>query len=107
MVASSYLGLQASLGALGGSGGTFVIFIPLGARLYFIPSDGSPFITGGITILTGTVDSGPVEGETYGYAGLGFEYRSGGGFVFRGTAYGLFAEGEFIIWPGLYVGYAF
>lgn len=105
-MASPSLGLQASLAALGGSEAA-IVFIPLGGKLYFVPKDGSPFVTGGIVILTGTSDSGPIDSATYGYAGLGFEYRSIGGFLFRGTAYGLFAGGEFIIWPGLHIGYAF
>ncbi len=100
------LGLQAGLAALGTTG-TAVVILPLGGKLYFVPKNGSPFITGGIVILTGTVDSGPVESDTFGYAGLGFEYRSRSGFLFRGTAYSLFAGGEFFIWPGLHVGYAF
>lgn len=100
------LGLQASLAVLGGSDAA-VIFFPLGGKLYFVPKDGSPFITGGIVILTGISNSGPIDSATYGYAGLGFEFRSKGGLLFRGTAYGLFAGGEFFIWPGLHIGYGF
>lgn len=102
------LGVQAGLSALGGSvtDGT-VVFAPLGAKLYFVPKNGSPFVTGGVVLLTGTADSGPIESATYGYAGFGFEYRASGGFLFRGTAYGLIAGGEFFIWPGLHIGYAF
>ena len=102
------LGVQAGLSALGGSvTDATVVFVPLGAKLYFVPKNGSPFVTGGVVALTGSADSGPIESATYGYAGLGFEYRSGGGFLFRGTAYGLIAGGEFFIWPGLHIGYAF
>lgn len=102
------VGVQAGLSAVGGSmtDGT-VVFAPLGAKIYFVPKNGSPFITGGVVALTGTADSGPIESATYGYAGFGFEYRSSGGFLFRGTAYGLVAGGEFVIWPGLHIGYAF
>lgn len=100
------LGLQASLAVLGGSDAA-IVFIPLGGKLYFVPKDGSPFLTGGIVILTGSGDSGPIEGGAYGYAGLGFEFRSKGGLLFRGTAYGLFTGEGFIIWPGLHIGYAF
>ena len=102
------VGLQASLAALGGSAAdATIVFIPLGGKLYFVPKDGSPFLTGGIVVLTGSADSGPIESATYGYAGLGFEFRSTGGFLFRGTAYGLIAGGQFFIWPGLHIGYAF
>lgn len=107
MAVPPLLGLQASLGVLGTSEDV-VVFIPLGGKLYVIPNDASPFVTGGIVILTGTSGSGPLKNSTtYGYTGLGFEYRSEGGLLFRATAYGLFAEGEFLIWPGLYIGYAF
>ncbi len=102
------LGLQAGLAALGGSAtdGT-VVFLPIGGKFYFVPKDGSPFVTAGMVLLTGSSDSGPIESATYGYAGLGFEFRSKGGFLFRGTAYGLISGGEFFIWPGLHIGYAF
>ena len=79
----------------------------MGGKLYFVPKNGSPYLAGGIVVLTGSTDSGPIESATYGYAGFGFEYRSAGGFLFRGTAYGLIAGGEYFIWPGLHIGYAF
>jgi hypothetical protein len=102
------LGLQAGISALGGSAtDATVVFIPLGGKLYLAPKDASPFLTGGVVVLSGTSDSGPIDTRTYGYAGFGFEYRSIGGFLFRGTAYGLIAGGEFFIWPGLHIGYAF
>ena len=102
------VGLQAGLAVLGGSAtDATVVFVPLGGKLYFVPKSGSPFLTGGIVWLTGSADSGPIESATYGYAGLGFEYRSTGGFVFRFSAYGLIADGEYFIWPGLHFGYAF
>jgi hypothetical protein len=62
---------------------------------------------GVVVVATGSFDPGPIETDTFGYVGFGFEYRSTGGFLFRGTAYGLFADGEFVIWPGLHIGYAF
>lgn len=104
------LGLQAGLSALGGGSSddnVTVIFIPVGAKFYPIPKDGSPFLTGGLVLLTGTYDWQDTESTTYFYAGLGFEYRSNSGFLFRGTAYGLIIDGGFFIWPGLHVGYAF
>jgi len=101
-----FLGLQAGLGALGGSD-NLVAFAPLGGKVYVIPKDGSPFITGGIVILTDSADTDIIDSTTYGYAGLGFEYRLPGGFLFRASAYGLFTEGDYFIWPGLHIGYAF
>ncbi len=85
-----------------------VVFIPLGGKFYFAPKNASPFLTGGVVMVTGQFDSGPIDTDiAYGYAGFGFEYRSPAGFLFRGTAYGLFFDGEFVIWPGLHIGYAF
>jgi len=106
--------VEAGISAFGGGGdeeSTMIIFIPIGAKVYFIPKNGSPFVAGGINFVTATVDAGPFGEDsgstTFGYAGLGMEYRSPSGFIFRGTAYGLIAEGGFFIWPGLYIGYAF
>jgi len=107
-------GLEVGVSALGGStssgGNSTVVFVPLGAKMYVIPKDGSLFLTGGINIVTATFSDGPFSDTgsgTFGYAGLGFEFRSSGGFMIRGTAYGLFASGDYFIWPGLTVGYAF
>ena len=105
---TSAVGLQAGIAALGGSAvGATVVFVPVGVKLYLVPKNGSPFLTGGIVGLTGSADSGPIETATYGYAGLGFEYRAIGGFIFRFSAYALIASGEFFIWPGLTFGYAY
>ncbi len=107
------LGVEVGLSALGGGSAAdnaTIIFIPVGAKYYFVPKHGSPFLTGGVVIVSASVNSGPFGdsgSDTYFYTGLGFEYRSPGGFMFRGTAYGLIAGGGFFIWPGLYVGYAF
>ena len=112
-MANSSLGLQLGVGALGGGGddeSTLIVFIPAGAKFYVIPKNGSPFLTGGIVLVTASVESGPFsdsESDNYFYAGLGFEYRADGGFIFRGTAYGLIGGGSFFIWPGLHIGYAF
>ncbi|MGH7544753.1 MAG: hypothetical protein ACREKI_01060 [Gemmatimonadota bacterium] len=87
------------------------MFFPVNAKFYPIPKDGSLYVTGGAVLLTASSDAGPFGEEEaadfYGQVGLGFEFRSTGGFLIRGTAYGLFAEGEYFIWPGLSVGYAF
>ena len=109
----SRIGLEAGLGALGGGSdeeNTTVVFVPLGARFYLMPKEGSVFLTGGVVLITASFDSGPFdedESDSYGYVGAGMEYRSPGGLLFRGTAYGLLAGGGFFIWPGLSVGYAF
>ncbi len=109
------LGLDAGLAMYGGGGdgnSTFIAFIPFGAKVYLIPKSGSIYLTGGGVLLTASTDFGPVdEGDEYstiyGYAGLGFEHRAESGFVFRFTAYNMFIEGSYFIWPGLTLGYAF
>ena len=106
------LAIEAGFSALGGGGSedaTLIMFIPIGGKLYFVPKNGSPFIAGGINIVTATMDSGPFgddNTDSFFYLGLGFEYRSPAGFLFSGTAYGLVAGGTVFIWPGLHVGYA-
>jgi hypothetical protein len=111
MVSPSF-GLDLGLGALGGGGSGsdgLLVLIPFGARVYLIPKDGSLFLTGGGVIVSAAFDEGPFDSaaDAYGYVGLGFEFRSTGGFLFRGTAYGLIGGGGWFIWPGLTVGYAF
>ena len=107
------LGLEAGIGAIGGGSdddNTMVLFFPVGGKFYIIPKDGSLYVAAGGVFLNASTDTGPFddsESSAYGYAGLGFEYRSEGGLLFRGTAYGLIAGGGFWIWPGLTVGYAF
>ncbi|HSG27436.1 MAG TPA: hypothetical protein VLA34_03075 [Candidatus Krumholzibacterium sp.] len=108
-----YLGLEAGISAFGGGTGednTTILFFPLGGKFYFVNKDGSPFVTAGINIVSASFDSGPFddsESATFGYLGAGFEYRAEMGLLFRGAAYGLISEGNFFIWPGLYIGYAF
>lgn len=105
------VGLEAGIGALGGGTGednATVAFVPIGAKLYLIPKDGSLYLTGGFTIVSLGTNSGPFEDTgTYGYAGLGFEFRAETGFTFRGAAYGLFSGDGFFIWPGLTLAYSF
>ena len=106
-------GLEAGLGALGSGGasssGTSIVFIPVSAKIYLIPKDGTLYLTGGPVLVTASTSSGPFDNATdfYGNVGLGFEFRSPGGFLFRGTAYTLFAGGGYFIWPGITIGYAF
>jgi hypothetical protein len=107
------LGLEVGLGAIGGgssSENATIVFAPIGGKLYVIPKDGSLFLAAGAVLVSASVTDGPFSDsgtDSYGYAGLGFEFRSSGGFMFRGTAYGLFSGGEYFIWPGITIGYAF
>lgn len=108
------VGLEAGLGALGGgsaNSNTTLIFIPVGAKLYLIPRNTSVYLTAGAVFATAkTTDKGPFGGngsDAYGQVGIGFESRSSGGFLVRGTVYTLFYSGSYFIWPGLSVGFAF
>lgn len=105
------IGLEAGIGAfqerITGEGDV-VAFFPIGAKIYLAPRDDALFLSAGVTLMTESADAGSFEEtEGYGYAGIGYEYRRAGGFLLRGTVYGLFADGEFDVWPGLTVGYAF
>ncbi len=114
---TSILGIEAAASGLGsgsttGEGSASLLLGSLGGRLYFLPKrNASPFVTGGMVLINASTDSGPFGSDNatgdYGYTGLGFEFRSPAGFLFRGTAYGLVSEGGYFIWPGLTVGYAF
>jgi len=110
---NQHFALEGGISALGGGdsdGTATAIFFPVGAKAYLLPKNGSPFITGGIVFINASVDSGPFDesaSNSYTYAGLGFEFRAEGGFIFRGTAYALMNDGSFFIWPGLHIGYAF
>ena len=111
------LGLEIGLSALGGSSGdddlddtSSLVFVPFGAKFYLIPKNGSIFLAAGGVYLSGSTDTGPFDESddgTYAYAGLGFELRQPGGFLFRGQSYALMADGSFFIWPGLSLGFAF
>jgi hypothetical protein len=113
---SAHVGLEGAVSALGGGSttgdeGSTAVFGSLGARLYMLKKEGSPFVTAGGVLVSVSTDAGPLGDDdssaSYGYLGAGFEFRSRGGMLFRGTAYGLVADGGFFIWPGLTVGYAF
>jgi hypothetical protein len=102
------LGIELGVAGLGGSGGG-VIFFSGGARAYFSEKNASPCIAGGIVFLTDPTSKGPFSGSesvSWGYLGPGFEYRSAGGFLLRGTLYFLVRDG-FFVWPGVHLGIAF
>jgi len=113
---SPLVGLEASVAGLGsgstsGDGGSALVLGSVGGRLYFVRKNASPFATAGIVFANASTDSGPFSSNSssssYGYTGLGFEFRSPSGFVIRAALYGLIHSGDYIIWPGLTVGYAF
>lgn len=61
--------------------------VPLSAKLYLIPEDGTIYVTGGPVLVTAAVDAGP--------------------FGDAATEYSVLGSGEHFIWPGLTLGYAF
>ena len=101
-------GIELGASLLGGSGAS-VTFFSVGARAYLLKGNASPCIAGGVVIVSGSTDSGPFSSSatgSYGYIGPGFEFRSDGGFLLRGTLYFLVHDG-FLVWPGLQIGIAF
>jgi len=100
----SYLGAGASLDE-----SVSVFFLSGGARFYLLKKNTSPYLSGGVVWISADTDAGPFDGEgnLYGYISPGFEYRSSGGFVFRGGVYFLIIEGSFAVWPGISLGVAF
>ena len=107
-IVTEHFGIELGFSLLGGTGGS-VAFINVGGRLYFLPGNASPCIGGGIVLVTASTGSGPFSSDnsaSYGYIGPGFEYRSSGGFLFRGTVYFLVRDG-FFVWPGVQIGIAF
>ncbi len=109
MVAEPF-GVEVGASLLGGSGSESVTFFTFGGKFYFAQGNVSPYIGGGAVILTASTGSGPFDlsgSATLGYVTVGFEYRSEGGFVGRGGIYALIYNGEYGVWPGLTIGYAF
>lgn len=103
-----HFGIELGGSLLGGSSAS-VAFFSAGPRLYASEHNASPCLSGGFVFVSGSTGSGPFDNSTsasYGYIGPGFEYRSDGGFIFRGTVYFLIRDG-FFVWPGLQIGVAF
>lgn len=105
---SHNFGLELGLSILGGSNSS-VTFLTGGGRLYLSRRNAAPCIGFGVVFLTAPSSSGPFgrdNSTSYAYVGPGFEYRSTGGFLFRGTIYFLIRDG-FVVWPGAQLGVAF
>jgi hypothetical protein len=105
-------GLEFGVSLLGGgssNSSSTLLFFTGGGKVYFVQKNASPFIGGGLVVLTASTSTGPFDdssSSSYGYVGPGFEYRSDGGFLIRGMVNVLFSSG-FFVWPGLTVGIAF
>lgn len=112
MVAEPF-GIDLGISMLGGGSSgasSSLVFFTGGAKVYFIQKNASPYVGGGIVAVSTSTNYGPFgdsSSGSYGYVGPGFEFRSDGGFLFRGSVYALIAGGGFFIWPGLSFGIAF
>jgi hypothetical protein len=110
---SEPFGIELGVSVLGGGGSgssSSIVFFTGGGKFYFIQKNASPYIAGGFVALTASSSSGPFSSSgssSYGYVGPGFEYRSEGGFLARGSVYALLASGGFFVWPGVTIGIAF
>jgi hypothetical protein len=103
-----HFGVEGGMSILGGSESS-ILFFSGGVRLYATNRDASPCLTGGFVAVTASTHSGPFSADgsgAYFYIGPGFEYRSSGGFLIRGTLYFLIRDG-FFVWPGAQIGVAF
>jgi len=106
-------GLELGVSMLGGGSSessTSIVFFTVGGKIYFIQKNASPYIGGGIVSISASTSSGPFGDSgsgSYGYVTPGFEYRSEGGFLMRGSVYALITSDGFFVWPGLTVGVAF
>jgi hypothetical protein len=68
----------------------------------------SLYLSGGVTILFGSDDGvGELESETAGTVAVGYQFHSYGGFFVRPLFTTLFANDEFLIWPGITIGGSF
>lgn len=91
-------------------------FVPVYVNYYFMPEQGSAFLTGGVSVVlnSNTVSAfqtttGNLELPSSSVVptfGLGYENRSEVGFLVRGTLYGLVGD-NFAPWFGFHFGYAF
>jgi hypothetical protein len=108
---SPSFGLEAGVSLFGGGGSedsVLAFFLSGGGRLYFLKKNATPYLSGGIIWVSAGSDLFDASGSlVYYYISPGFEFRSPGGFLFRGGVYFLFIEGTFWIWPGIQVGIGF
>lgn len=87
----------------------YELAIPAGTKLYVLPSDWSPFVTLGASVLWFSV---PISNRIayfpkFVYAGAGLEYRSYRGTLFRITVYPRLFAWQRLPAIGLTVGKAF
>ncbi|MGA9364171.1 MAG: hypothetical protein WBW16_07365 [Bacteroidota bacterium] len=107
-IVTQNLGIEGGLSILGGSAAS-VVFISGGGRIYLSPRDAAPCISAGFVAVSAQTGAGPFSSDAstaFLYAGPGFEYRSSGALVFRGSLYFLIRDG-FFVWPGVQIGIAF
>lgn len=118
LVAGFGYGVAPTETAAGGNTGVSAAFIPVHVNYYFTRDQGSFYGTGGVTIVTnpdeiaGTQSKLSISELRYSdspilpVVGIGYENRGDMGFLFRGTAYAIFAD-TISPWIGFSFGYAF
>jgi hypothetical protein len=108
---SPRFGLEAGISLIGGGssdGSALAFFLSGGGRLYLLKKNATPYLSGGLVWLSAGADVFDAsESVVYYYISPGFEFRSPGGFLFRGGVNFLIIEGGFWIWPGIQVGIGF
>lgn len=96
--------------------GRTATFVPVYMNYYFMKEGGSPYVTGGVTLITNHSSVKGLETSTGGLEipsstimptfGGGYENRGDNGFLFRVTGY-LLAGKSMTPWVGFTFGYAF
>jgi hypothetical protein len=95
---------------------TSVLFVPLYANLYLFENQHRPFVTAGMTFIRisgsvgGTILEDKFEASATAavpMAGLGYEFRSGAGFLFRLSPYVMITPLAVIPWAGMSLGATF
>jgi hypothetical protein len=116
------LGIEGAASIVNGFHGRTVSLFSGGVKGYLKKSDAAPYIGIGVVTVspsTRSLDTGAylrsLNAKSYFYLAPGFEYRSEGGFLLRGTVYVLFGSGNsfaasnsgIVVWPGVQIGFAF
>ena len=108
---SPNFGLEAGVSLLGGGSledSVMLFFLSGGGRLYLLKKNATPYLSGGIVWASAGTSVFNTSGSlVYYYISPGFEFRSDGGFVFRGGVNLLLIKGTFWILPGIQLGVGF
>jgi hypothetical protein len=105
-----------AFGTAGTQEGHTAFLIPAYFTYYLEKEEGSVFLTGGLTMVLNSTSVGQNNAKLGNFifptslvlptVGVGFEDRGDAGFLFRATAYSMYAE-NLSFWAGFSFGYAF